>query len=225
MKKFRFYAIVLLIGFTCMLLQTVMTSLFLGVKEGFRLVDVEILKDVHVNQLGVLNLMPKSVEAYDEILMENEISGHTVAVVPISASVLELLPNDAEAVSSATGFTQFLSYFNIFLLLTILVFAIVVFTNFYRIVRSFTRRVVFEEKIVKWLGRIGRDVLILGALSTVHTFISYYIATAQLSFAHYEISYIDVIDWSTLLLGVILLMLNEIVALAAGMKKEQELTV
>lgn len=225
MKKFRFYAIVLLIGFTCMLLQTVMTSLFLGVKEGFRLVDVEILKDVHINQLGVLNLMPKSVEAYDEILLQNEISGHTVAVVPISASVMELLPNDAEAVSSATGFTEFLSYFNIFLLLTILVFAIKIFTNFYRIVRSFTRSVVFEEKIVKWLGRIGRDVLLLGALSTVHTYISYYIATAQLSFKHYDISYIDVIDWDTLLLGVILLMLNEIVALAAGMKKEQELTV
>jgi hypothetical protein len=208
-----------------MLLQTVMTSLFLGVKEGFRLVDVEILKDVHINQLGVLNLMPKSVEAYDEILLQNEISGHTVAVVPISASVMELLPNDAEAVSSATGFTEFLSYFNIFLLLTILVFAIKIFTNFYRIVRSFTRSVVFEEKIVKWLGRIGRDVLLLGALSTVHTYISYYIATAQLSFKHYDISYIDVIDWDTLLLGVILLMLNEIVALAAGMKKEQELTV
>lgn len=225
MKKFRFYAIVLLIGFTCMLLQTVMTSLFLGVKEGFRLVDVEILKDVHINQLGVLNLMPKSVEAYDEILMENEISGHTVAVVPISASVMELLPNDVEAVSSASSFTQVLSYFNVFLLLTILVLAIVIFTNFYRIVRSFTRSVVFEEKIVKWLGRIGRNVLILGALSTVHTYISYYIATAQLSFEHYDISYIDVIDWDTLLLGVILLMLNEIVALAAGMKKEQELTV
>ena len=52
-----------------------------------------------------------------------------------------------------------------------------------------------------------------------------FVARQAVELADYTISYSNIIDWDDIVMGLVILLMNEILRLATGYKKEQDLTI
>ena len=96
---------------------------------------------------------------------------------------------------------------------------------FIKIILSFRRSEVFEEVTIKRINIIGIGFLVLGAMSTVWQGLTVYMARQAIELADYTISYSKIIDWDDFVMGLVILLMNEILRIATGYKKEQDLTI
>ena len=96
---------------------------------------------------------------------------------------------------------------------------------FIKIILSFRRSEVFEEINIKRINIIGIGFLVLGAMSTIWQGLSVFMARQAVELADYTISYSNIIDWDDIVMGLVILLMNEILRLATGYKKEQDLTI
>jgi multidrug transporter EmrE-like cation transporter len=94
-----------------------------------------------------------------------------------------------------------------------------------KIVRSLHQSQVFEHQNLKRIQRIGIILLVVGILSSVLQFINIESAKSVIDLLHYQFSYSKVIDFNLLILGIIVLIMNEILRIGTEMKEEQDLTI
>ena len=117
--------------------------------------------------------------------------------------------------------TLFNGILNIVILLLYFYFLIL----FVKIFISFSRARVFEERNIRRLNLIGIGFVVMGVLSTIYQLVRIYVASHAIELSNFEITYSKMIDWDNIILGLIILLMTEILRMATGMKREQELTI
>jgi len=113
------------------------------------------------------------------------------------------------------------SFFSFF----ILILAIWVPFLVVRIVKSLQNSEVFDRKNLKRIQRIGVILLTVGVLSSIFQAINVYSAQSMVDLSHYRFSYAKVIDFSPIIMGVVILIMNEILRIGIEIKEEQDLTI
>jgi len=94
-----------------------------------------------------------------------------------------------------------------------------------RIVKSLQNSEVFDRKNLKRIQRIGVILLTVGVLSSIFQAINVYSAQSMVDLSHYRFSYAKVIDFSPIIMGVVILIMNEILRIGIEIKEEQDLTI
>jgi len=94
-----------------------------------------------------------------------------------------------------------------------------------KIVKSLQNSEVFDRKNLKRIQRIGIILLVVGILGTLLQAINIYSAQSMVDLSHYSFSYAKVIDFSPIIMGVVILIMNEILRIGIEIKEEQDLTI
>ena len=108
------------------------------------------------------------------------------------------------------------------MIIAIFVYLIVVFV---KLMRLFIRSQVFEQKIISLLNHIGVAFLVLAVISTAWNFGRTYLASHLIDIEGLKVNYQHCIEWSNLLLGLVVLVITEILRQATTIKEEQDLTI
>ena len=107
-------------------------------------------------------------------------------------------------------------------IIAIFIYMVVVFV---KLMSLFIRSQVFERKIILLLNHIGVAFLVLAVISTVWDLGRTYLAAHLIDIEGLEVSYQYCIEWSNLLLGLVVLVITEILRQATTIKEEQDLTI
>lgn len=94
-----------------------------------------------------------------------------------------------------------------------------------KIILSFRRGQMFNEQNIRRINIIGIGFLVLGVLNTLWSALNVYLASSVATLQGYEFSYAKVVDWDYIIVGFVILLMNEVLRLATNMKKEQDLTI
>ncbi len=94
-----------------------------------------------------------------------------------------------------------------------------------KIILSFRRGQMFNEQNIRRINIIGIGFLVLGVLNTLWSALNVYLASSVVMLQGYEFSYAKVVDWDYIIVGFVILVMNEVLRLATNMKKEQDLTI
>jgi hypothetical protein len=94
-----------------------------------------------------------------------------------------------------------------------------------KILRSLQHSEVFDRNNIKKINRIGVIILSMGLLGSFTQFINVFSAQFMVDLTHYNFSYAKVIDFNSIIMGVIILVMNEVLKIAIEIKEEQDLTI
>ncbi|HEY6914490.1 MAG TPA: DUF2975 domain-containing protein, partial [Paludibacter sp.] len=108
---------------------------------------------------------------------------------------------------------------------SILVFGIWIPFLVVKIIRSLQHSEVFDRNNLKRINRIGIILLITGLLGTATQAINTFSAQTIVNLSHYNFSYSKTIEFYPIIMGVVILIMNEILRIGTEMKEEQDLTI
>lgn len=160
------------------------------------------------------------VHANEPVGSINRISGDTVVLRMQRVSVYQYskTPIDEQ------GWEPMLMVLNIlqFISIAYVVFLLVLFV---KIIHAFVTSKVFEFRIVRWLNIIGLSCVGLSIYWTARSFLVTYYTECVLDIVAVSVSYKDLIDWVTLGLGLVVLLMTELIKQAAVIKEDNDLTI
>ncbi len=220
MKRFKILCTLLLVSFLIAVFQNTIMSFVEGFQLGYGIASFEIDNGLNSESFTYLDLTPKT----DDIALnaDNVKNGAPLSLVPSKASVVAFYP---EGTHEKTTAELIISIINGLLNLGIVICYFYVLVVFIKIILSFRRSEVFEEINIKRINIIGIGFLVLGAMSTIWQGLGVFMARQAVELADYTISYSNIIDWDDIVMGLVILLMNEILRLATGYKKEQDLTI
>jgi len=94
-----------------------------------------------------------------------------------------------------------------------------------KILRSLQHSEVFDRINMNRINRIGLILLSVGIIGSVIQVINVFSAQYMVDLTHYNFSYTKVIDFNALIMGVVILIMNEVLRIAIEIKEEQDLTI
>ena len=220
MKRFKILCTLLLVSFLIAVFQNTIMSFVEGFHMGYGIASFEIDNDLESEHFTSLKLTPKT----DAIALneDNVKDGAPLSLIPSQASLVTF---HMKATHENTSRDVLISIISGLLNLGILICFFYVLVVFIKIILSFRRSEVFEEVTIKRINIIGIGFLVLGAMSTVWQGLTVYMARQAIELADYTISYSKIIDWDDFVMGLVILLMNEILRIATGYKKEQDLTI
>jgi len=220
MKRFKILCTLLLVGFLVATFQNTIMSFIEGFHLGYGIASFEIDNGLTSENFTYLDLVPKT----DEIALnaDNAKDGSPLSIVSSRASVMAFYP---EGTHEKTVTEIIISITNILLNLAIVICSIYILVVFIKIIFSFRRSEVFEEINIRRLNTIGIGCLILGTMSTMWQGLSVFMARQAIELTDYTITYLKIIDWDDIVMGLVILLMTEILRIATGFKKEQDLTI
>ena len=127
-------------------------------------------------------------------------------------------PSDSH--KSAMVYVLFKSLFALIVTITYVIIAI----HFYKLIGSFKKEFIFEQKNIRLLRWLGFELLIVYFGNVLFNFFHYKINCSIFSFSEYEIV-MDSADDIWLLFGIVVLLAAEVLSKALVLKEEQELTI
>jgi len=219
MKRLKILSTLLLICFVVATFQNSLTSFVNGFSLGWNIGEYEEMYETTSQTYLAMKLTPKS-----DLLQMNTLN------VRDSSSMM-MLPEKATFITfksmhqEASGEDKFHSVVDALLNVAILSCFVVVLVLVVKIILSFRRSEVFEERNISRINLIGRILIIIGVLNTLWEFLHVFLARRTIALTDFEISYTEIIDWENIIIGLVVLLMNEILIMATGMKKEQELTI
>ncbi|HPW90247.1 MAG TPA: DUF2975 domain-containing protein [Paludibacteraceae bacterium] len=219
MKRFKILSTLLLVSFLIAVFQSTVMSFVEGFNLGYGIASFELENHVQSETFTYLDLKPKT----DDITpnTHNIKDSTALFLIPTKASVVAFYPETHQKSVAEIA----ISVVNGLLNLGILVCFVYVLVIFIKIVLSFRRSEVFEDINIKRINIIGIGFLVLGALSSAWQGLSIFMARQAIELTDYTISYANIIDWDDIVMGLIILLMNEVLRLATGYKKEQDLTI
>ena len=94
-----------------------------------------------------------------------------------------------------------------------------------KILRSLQNSEVFERINIRRINRIGLMLLVIGLCSTVLQFIQLVSASQLVQLEHFSFSFSRVVDFEALVMGLVILLMNEVLKFSVSMKEDQDLTI
>ncbi|MGN0186803.1 MAG: DUF2975 domain-containing protein [Paludibacteraceae bacterium] len=221
MKRLKFLCSLLLICFFVALFQDVVMSALQGFNLGYNMAGYEIENALQSETFTSVSLEPK----YNEIVPAdvNQKDGSPLLIVPQKASLVVFRP--AGDTDSPTSWNDIaLDLFHLFVSLAIcggFVFLLVVVV---KIIVSFHRSQIFDERNIRRFRIIGIGFLVLALLGTIYNGMELFFVNRAIELVDYDIS-ARFIDWDDLIIGLIILLMNEVLQIATQMKNEHDLTI
>ena len=221
MKRFKILCVLLLIVFFASVVTDFVMDFVSGARMGYTMgeyiVDNKLESREHL-YVDVMENADRTVLVPNEL---NKLSGDSVVILRNRVSIVEYAESFAKESDKHNGWYTVLSCLNWFIL-AIFVYMVVVFV---KIMRLFIRSQVFENRIISLLNHIGIAFVVLAIVSTAWKFGRTYLAGHLIDVEGLTVSYSHCIEWSNLMLGLIILVITEILRQATMIKEEQDLTI
>lgn len=218
MKRIKILCIVLLIVFFGSIYQGAILPFIEGVKYGMTIAKYQLEHKEKTDEFVLLDVVSKT-SGYMEESETNTKTGEKVLVRPSNMTVLvHSLPNKPVYWVALEGI------YSLFIVAT-LVFGVWIVFLVVKIVRSLQNSEVFDRRNLKRINRIGIILLMTGLVGSLGQAINIYSAQVLIDLLHYNFSYAKVIDFNPIIMGIVILIMNEILRIGVEIKEEQDLTI
>lgn len=218
MKRLKTLCIVLLIVFFGSLYQGAVMPFIEGLKYGLAISRYESDTQLNTEEFLLMDVVPK-INDYMEVSEMNLKTGEQVLMRPTTISVI------INTLPEKPIWWLILQSLNALLSLVLLVLGIWIPFLVVKILNSLQNSDVFDRVNLARINRIGIFLLVIGIAGTVIQFLSIYLAQHMVDLTHYEFSYARVVDFNALIMGVVILIMNEVLRIAIEIKEEQDLTI
>jgi len=218
MKRLKTLCLILLIIFFGSLYQGAVLPFIEGVKYGLTIAKYETETNTKTEEFLMMDVTPKN-ENFVELIEINSKTGEEVLVRPTNISLI------ANAISERPTWLMILQSFYSLIMLVILVLGVWIPFLVVKILRSLQQSEVFDRINLQRINRIGFIILAMGIFGSIIQTLNVISAKHFVELAHFEFSYAKVIDFNSIIMGVIILIMNEVLKMAIEMKEEQDLTI
>lgn len=198
--------------------QGVVLSFIEGVKYGFAIAKYETDNHNYTDDFTLMEVVAKDVNYLDS----TEINTKTGEALQIRANNISILVNSSTEKPVWWNVLQVV--FGAFIL-SVLILGVWILVLVLKILFSLQKSDVFDRINLKRINRIGLIIILIGVISTALQFININSAQYLIELEHYVFSYAKFIDYNSLIMGVVILIMNEILRMAIEIKEEQDLTI
>lgn len=218
MKRIKTLCVILLIIFFGSLYQGAVLPFIEGVKYGFAIAKYEIDTQNDTDDFLMMDVVSKDAD-YMETTEINKKTGENVLIRPTNVSVL------VHSLPEKPVWWVVLQVIYGVLIVATLVLGIWIPFLVVKILRSLQHSEVFDRMNMNRINRIGLILLSVGIIGSVIQVINVFSAQYMVDLTHYNFSYTKVIDFNALIMGVVILIMNEVLRIAIEIKEEQDLTI
>jgi len=218
MKRIKTLCVVLLIVFFGSVYQGAILPFIEGVRYGMTIAKYQLDHKEKTDDFILLDVVSKNYN-YLEDSEINLRTGEKVLIRPNNLTVLV-----QSLLDKPIWWKALQGVYSLLVLMT-LVLGIWIPFLVVKIVKSLQNSEVFDRKNLKRIQRIGIILLVVGILGTLLQAINIYSAQSMVDLSHYSFSYAKVIDFSPIIMGVVILIMNEILRIGIEIKEEQDLTI
>jgi len=218
MKRIKTLCVILLIIFFGSLYQGAVLPFIEGVKYGFAIAKYEIDTQNDTDDFLMMDVVSKDAD-YMETTEINKKTGENVLIRPTNVSVL------VHSLPEKPVWWVVLQVIYGVLIVATLVLGIWIPFLVVKILRSLQHSEVFDRINMNRINRIGLILLSVGIIGSVIQVINVFSAQYMVDLTHYNFSYTKVIDFNALIMGVVILIMNEVLRIAIEIKEEQDLTI
>ncbi|MFT3753951.1 MAG: DUF2975 domain-containing protein [Paludibacter sp.] len=218
MKRIKIFCIILLAVFFGSIYQGAILPFVEGMKYGISVAKYQLQHKEKTDDFVMLNVVTKDYNYLDasEINLK---TGEKVLIRPNNMTIL------IQSVANKPAWWIPLQIIYTLLIIAALVLSIWIPFLVVKIIRSLQNSQVFDRHNLKRINRIGIIMLIVGLLGTATQAINIFSAQTIINLAHYNFSYSKTIDFNPIIMGVVILIMNEILRIGTEMKEEQDLTI
>jgi hypothetical protein len=218
MKRIKTLCIVLLMVFFGSVYEGAVLPFIDGVKYGMAIAKYQLEHKEKTDEFILLDVVSKNYNFLEES-ETNLKTGERVLIRPSNVTVLVHSLPDKPLLWVLLQVVCF-----VFVLITLVLGACIPFLVV-KIVRSLQSSQVFDRKILRNINRIGVILLMTGILGSLLQVINVYSAETMVDLSHYNFTYAKVIDFNPIIMGVVILIMNEILKISIEIKEEQDLTI
>ena len=218
MERLKALCIVLLIIFFGSMYQGAILPFIDGIQYGLKIAKYESDTKNKTQEFIMMDVEPKNPDYMDA----NEINiktGQPVLVQPTNVSLIFSDVNEKPVWLSALN-ALYMALTTIVLILGVWIPFLVV-----KILRSLQRSWVFERINLARINRIGMLLLGIGIIGSAIQFINILSAEYLVDLTHFRFTYSKVIDFNAIIMGIVILIMNEVMRIAVELKEEQDLTI
>jgi len=218
MERLKVLCIVLLLVFFASMYQGAVLPFIDGIKYGLSIAKYENETNNKTQEFIMMDVEPK-----------NEVSTIPNDINLKNGQPVLIQPTNISLISTDTGEQPvwIMVLDALYMALTIIVLILGVWIPFLvvKILRSLQGSYVFERINLKRINRIGLFLVSIGILSSLIQFINIISAEHLVELAQYRFTYSKVIDFNALIMGIVILIMNEVMRIAVELKEEQDLTI
>ena len=219
MRKFKILCVILLTVFLVSVFFDLISNMIAGLYLGASTSEVILNSGADYASYLYMDVDANSSLQSSEFI--NQKDGNRMLVFPHNVSIFDLDACNQNR-SFSEKFLYWAIYFMNFLSLIIYIAIIVLFIW---VMRVFIKSEVFNRKIVSLLCSIGWLFVILGVLVSLWNLLRIYLVSSEISIVGLEFTYRNVVDWSTIIIGLVVLVNTEIISQATAIKDENDLTI
>lgn len=218
MQRLKTLCIILLFVFFASMYQGAVLPFIEGIKYGLSIAAYEKETNINTREFLMMDVEPRNGASSipNDI---NLINGTPVIVQPTNISIIS---ND---INEKPVWLMMVDALDKALLVIVLVLGIWIPFLVIRILRSLQGAWVFERINLKRIQRIGMFLIAIGVLSSIIQLVNILSAEYLVDLAQYRFVYSKVVDFNTLIMGIVILIMNEVLRIAIDLKEEQNLTI
>lgn len=222
MKRFRLLALLILLSYGAILFNTIRSSSTMVMQQTSTLISYLENNDLEMTPLGHANVVAKEPNNAS-FRFQNLKTGQEVTCVPENFNFMQF-STDKEVPQFSTV-NNILSYTFIFLMLFAFILIFYALVIFAKVIRRLLKEQIFEDILIKNFNKLGCSLIAIGVLESIATICNVKLASNLIELENFTITYFNTIQWNTIILGLVILMMNEIIKFAIGYKQEQDFTV
>ena len=162
-----------------------------------------------------------SVQSRTPIREINAKTGDTIYVLDNNVTLFEYSDNLLQTTGSLKALEVTLNIV-MWLMVALYIWLVVMFV---KLIKSFTRSLVFEQKTIHRIRLIGIGFIVMAVIDSLWSIGMSYFVDQLIDIPRLEIVYRRSIEWENLLMGLIIIVMNEILKQAMLMKEENDLTI
>lgn len=219
MKRFKILCVTLLTLFLVSVFFDLVFNMIDAVNIGRYSSEVFLNPDHDYASYIYMDVDPNS--DFDKLEFTNRNDNDKLLVFPHTISIIDVDGNGKSLPVSDKILSWALNIMNGFSL----VIYVVIIVLFVKLMRILIRSEVFNVRIVSLLSSIGWLFVALGVLSSLWNVFRIYLVSSEISIVGMDFVYRNAVEWSKLLIGLVVLVNTEIVRQAVSIKNENDLTI
>lgn len=218
MKRIKILCIILLVVFFGSIYQGAVLPFVEGVKYGITIAKYQLQHKEKTDDFIMLDVVTKDYNYLDDS-ETNLKTGEKVLFRPNNMTILV-----QSATNKPAWWIPLQVIYSLLIVATLILSIWIPFLTI-KIIRSLQHSEVFDRNNLKRINRIGIIMLIVGLLGTITQAINIYSAQTIIDLSHYNFSYSKTVDFHPIIMGIVILIMNEILRIGTEMKEEQDLTI
>lgn len=219
MKRFKVLCVTLLTLFLVSVFFDLIFNMIDALKIGRYSSEVLLNSNHDFTSYIYMDVDPNS--DFDKLEYVNRYDNDKLLVFPHTVSIIDVSGEGKSFSVSNKILSWALNIMNVFSLIIYVVIVVL----FVKLMRILIRSEVFNVKIVSLLSSIGWLFVSLGVLLSLWNVFRIYFVSSEVSIVGLDFVYRNAVEWSTLLIGLVVLVNTEIVRQAVSIKNENDLTI